>query len=64
MVTIYRNYVLLYSLRDRHLYLLFIKGKNIALHPGKCKQDVVFHITQEKNGQSCLRDYKILGIYA
>ena len=73
MVTTYRNYVLLYSLKNvvkevaTCVFYLW-KEKTIALHPGISKQDVVFHTsTQEKkkkqDKQSCLRDYKVFGIY-
>ena len=52
MVTIYRDYVLLYSLRNVIKEVAIYKRKiTIALHPGKCKQDVVFHITQGKKGK-------------
>ena len=54
MVTTYRNYVLLYSLKNvvkevaTCVFYLW-KEKTIALHPGISKQDVVFHTsTQEK----------------
>ena len=30
------------------------RKKTIALHPGKCKQDVVFHITKEKKNKTKL----------